>query len=177
MTDIEELRILLCNKRWQNEIDAIEENDDSDDDELIEKYKKNIKKKVKPDKKISTIIKNNNKDSKSAIDNKDEIDPSIIPSNATLPMFQQIDYYLYKKPWLRLQEFHKLIKIREYINSLNIKDNEKKNLIELLEKKLKNKELKNKQITYVPKKEVITKISGVSELNEYLSDDSTSDDD
>ena len=93
-------------------------------------------------------------------------------------MFQEIDYYLYKKPWLRLQEFHKLIKIKEYVNSLNIKEKDKKQLIELLEKKIKNKELKNKQITYVPEKEIIIKISGVKELDKHLNDDaddSTSD--
>lgn len=65
--------------------------------------------------------------------------------------------YLYLKPWNKLTQTHKIIKIKEFINNLDIKNNTEKDklkdeLIELLkDKKVKNKitydELKGKLIS------------------------------
>ena len=45
-------------------------------------------------------------------------------------IFDNLDQYMFNKPWNRLPEVHKLIKMKEYINkSLIIYDNEKKNIL------------------------------------------------
>ena len=56
---------------------------------------------------------------------------------------QYTDDYLYLKPWTKLTAIHKIIKIKEYVNMLLIKD--EKNKIELKEKLIDM--VKNKIIT------------------------------
>ena len=41
-------------------------------------------------------------------------------------MFVDINRYVYKKPWAKLPEFHKLVKIREYIDKLMFKSEKNK---------------------------------------------------
>lgn len=57
---------------------------------------------------------------------------------------QYTDDYLYLKPWVKLNTIHKIIKIKEYINMLLIKDEKDKN------------ELKEKLINMI-KTKIITK--------------------
>jgi hypothetical protein len=51
------------------------------------------------------------------------------------------DDYLYKKPWNRLNIVHKIIKIKEFINSKNISLENKNYLIQKLSLMIKNKKL------------------------------------
>jgi hypothetical protein len=174
-TDIHELRILLSNKRWSNQMTRIQKDEKSDDDELISDIKKRIKiVRKKKTEFVSSIIK---KVDMTKLQMKSK--QPIIINNDMSPLFSEIEQYIYKKPWLRLQEYHKIVKLREYVKSLEAKERDKKNLEELLINKLKNKELKNKQVTYMPEKEKIMNIKGVKELDKYQvsdSDSSNSDD-
>ena len=58
---------------------------------------------------------------------------------------QYSDDYLYQKPWTKLTAIHKIIKIKEYVNSLLIKtDIDKQELKEKLVEMVKNKVLTKK---------------------------------
>ena len=60
-------------------------------------------------------------------------------------MSEKIDY-LYTKPWSKLNQIHKIIKIKEFINNLDITDLEKENLKDDLIQIIKEKKKKNKII-------------------------------
>jgi hypothetical protein len=85
-----------------------------------------------------------------------------------------MDDYVYKKPWSRLREFHRIVKLREYIDSLEydekllstnmdkIKKNKEMLITQLIEL-LKNKELSKKknQVLYDVDKTKIIEIGCV----------------
>jgi hypothetical protein len=74
--------------------------------------------------------------------------------------------YLYLKPWSKLTQIHKVIKIKEFINNLDIKDvTEKENLKEQLIIQIKEKKSKNK-ISYDDTKGKILSISNLSFNND-----------
>uniref|UniRef100_A0A6C0EDB7 Uncharacterized protein n=1 Tax=viral metagenome TaxID=1070528 RepID=A0A6C0EDB7_9ZZZZ len=90
-------------------------------DEIISKYFYDIK-------------KNNNIISKSLSDS------DIIQSSENNNIYEN----LYKKSWSKLNIVHKIIKIKEFINTLNIEiEEEKNNLINTLIQFIKNKKVKN----------------------------------
>jgi hypothetical protein len=83
-----------------------------------------------------------------------------------------MDDYVYKKPWSRLREFHRIVKMREYINELpydnsvsaeRIKKNKDIIIVELI-KVLRSKELSKKknQVTYDIEQMKITEIGCIS---------------
>jgi len=111
------------------------------------------------------IIKNNLYDNNKWIDisinqtrnNIDNIENSDTLTNKDSEVQNEIveyDINLYKKPWNKLNIIHKILKIKEYINNLNINDSiEKNNLIDQLVNLIKKKELtKKKKILYNKKK-------------------------
>lgn len=72
------------------------------------------------------------------------------------------DDYLYKKPWSKLANIHKIIKMKEYVNKLLINNNEdrerlKETLAKLINKKILTKkdmviyDVHNGRITSIPK--------------------------
>lgn len=68
-------------------------------------------------------------------------------------LFDNIDQYMFNKPWNRLPEVHKFIKIKEYVNkSLIIYENEKKEkLIKQMFAAVKQKKLTRKgSVNYDP---------------------------
>jgi hypothetical protein len=70
--------------------------------------------------------------------------------------------YLYLKPWSKLTQIHKVIKIKEFINNLDITNVvEKENLKDKLIDQLKEKKSKNK-INYDDTKGKILSISNLS---------------
>jgi hypothetical protein len=76
--------------------------------------------------------------------------------------------YLYLKPWTKLNVIHKIIKIKEFVNSLNIKDKKeedilKEKIIEIIKDKILSK--KNK-INYDSTKGNIISISCLSFNND-----------
>lgn len=74
---------------------------------------------------------------------------------------QHVDY-LYLKPWNKLTLIHKIIKIKEFTNNLDIKDtSEKEELKDKLIELLKNKSIKNK-INYDETKGKVISISQLS---------------
>jgi len=79
------------------------------------------------------------------------------PTSATN---QFSDDYLYQKPWTKLTAIHKIIKIKEFTNSLLIKDEtEKSDIREKLVNLIKNKILTKKDsVLYDPVKSKIISI-------------------
>jgi hypothetical protein len=77
--------------------------------------------------------------------------------------------YLYLKPWSKLTQIHKVIKIKEFVNGLDIIDqNEKENIKDKLINQIKEKKTKNK-INYDETKGKILSISNLSfEDNKYI---------
>ena len=77
--------------------------------------------------------------------------------------------YLYLKPWSKLTQIHKVIKIKEFVNSLDISNqSEKENLKDKLIDQVKEKKTKNK-INYDETKGKILSISNLSfENNKYI---------
>ena len=77
--------------------------------------------------------------------------------------------YLYLKPWTKLTQIHKVIKIKEFVNNLDISNQtEKENLKDKLIDQIKEKKTKNK-INYDETKGKILSISNLSfENNKYV---------
>lgn len=122
------------------------------------------------------IIKNNTYDNnkwidqvinynKITIENNDNIisSESINKDSDVQNELVEYDNNLYKKPWIKLNIIHKFLKIKEYINDLNITNtDEKETLIELLINLVKNKLLtKKKKVLY---DEINGKIISITEL-------------
>lgn len=112
---------------------------------------------------IDILLINQNK---IIIENNEILVSSESVSNKDSEVQNEINEYdinLYKKPWVKLNIIHKFLKIKEYINDLNINDmTEKNKLIELLIILVKNKELtKKKKVLY---DEINGKIISIVEL-------------
>lgn len=89
-------------------------------------------------------------------------------------IFQQNNEYMYKKPWNKLSEVHKIIKIKEYVtNQLGIIDKKYENeLIKKLTKYIKDKILsKKKSVNYDMYKAKIISIPSLKyNGNKYIID-------
>lgn len=74
---------------------------------------------------------------------------------------KDMDILVFQKPWNKLREFHKIMKIKEYIDNLVIKKQNKKYLKDELEKGLKEKRFtKNKSsVIYDSENMIIEEIS------------------
>ena len=77
--------------------------------------------------------------------------------------------YLYLKPWSKLTQIHKVIKIKEFVSGLDISnDNDKETLKDKIIGQIKEKKAKNK-INYDDMKGKILSISNLSfDNNEYV---------
>ena len=111
---------------------------------LNKKYQSNLKtylnktKNNKYDKYFSDIIE----------DSDDDITSSQSLTNNNITS-DSIDEYYYKKPWNKLNIIHKKIKLKEFVNNLMIKRNEKKKLISDLIQLLNQKKItKKNEIDY-----------------------------
>jgi|UniRef100_A0A6C0D949 hypothetical protein len=85
---------------------------------------------------------------------------AISQNNSQTDFQKQVDTidYLYLKPWTKLTLIHKIIKIKEFVNNLEIKDEtEKDNLKDTLIELIKDKSIKNK-VNYDETKGKITSI-------------------
>ena len=93
--------------------------------------------------------------------NKIQIDEKISDKEPSKTETETIDY-LYLKPWSKLTQIHKVIKIKEFVNNLEIKNLiEKENLKDKLIDQIKEKKSKNK-INYDDTKGKILSISNLS---------------
>lgn len=82
-------------------------------------------------------------------------------------MFEQIDKQIFTQKWSKLSDFHKEIKIKEYIEEKYINHKNKNKLLELLLDYLKNKKLKtDKIINYDSKISKIIEIKNLIELDD-----------
>jgi len=92
------------------------------------------------------------------VTNKQETNNDIkSQSSGKITMFDEIEKYIYKKPWNRLQNHHRIVKIKEYIEK-NHKDNENE-LIALLIPAINNNNLNSmKHVNYDAPSETIIDI-------------------
>lgn len=110
---------------------------------LIKACEKNNIEKDLLEKKLNTL--NSESEVKSTL--KKEISHQSLVNMTESPTSNQqySDDYLYQKPWTKLTAIHKIIKIKEYVNSLLIKtDIDKQELKEKLVEMVKNKVLTKK---------------------------------
>ena len=102
----------------------------------------------------SNLVKNLKNDEKFFINNLIKtLDNSINVNNLlTVTETEKTeDDYLYKKPWNRLNMVHKIIKIKEFINNMDISLENKNNLIQKMTLMIKNKKLqKVSDVEYNP---------------------------
>ena len=85
------------------------------------------------------------------VENKKIISSNKIESEKEEDMYN--DDYLYRKPWNRLTEIHKIIKIREFVEKLNCSDENINNLKKILEKMVYEKKLTKKNTVVYDSKE------------------------
>ena len=133
--NFEKIKLLLNIKYYKNLINVCNKN--SINSSFLENKKNNL------------IVQNNNDNVSSAEHNITETD--IVSEN--------IDY-LYTKSWNKLNQIHKVIKIKEFINNLEINEINKEILKDELIEMSKDKKKKNK-INY---DEVKCKIINISSL-------------
>ena len=116
--DFEKIKLLLNIKYYTNLINTC--------------HKNNIESSFLEIKKNSLLLQNTNINILSDTEKSETVEKS-----------ENIDY-LYTKSWNKLNQIHKVIKIKEFINSLEIKENDKEELRENLIDMLKDKKNKNK---------------------------------
>ena len=86
--------------------------------------------------------KNQSNESSDTVDTVDTID-AVSESHSSIKQYD--DNYLYQKQWAKMAPIHKIIKIKEFINSLQINDsNQKQQLKDKLIEMVKNKTLTKK---------------------------------
>lgn len=81
--------------------------------------------------------------------------------------------YLYKKPWTKLSEVHKIIKLREFVNKLLIENDDKKKQLKIKLKQLVKKKVLTRKNTVKydsNKGRVISIPSLIYQNGEYLID-------
>ncbi len=132
-------------------------------------YYENIKNEVKDIKKNKSIVKKF-----MLLENKKNIIP-----DAKINDFQNIINFvddankdIYEKQWGKIPIFHKMEKVKEFLEITNLDDEEKKEKLTEIKDMIVNKELKNKDIEY--KNSKIYKMKNV-DLDDYeLEDDDIS---
>lgn len=95
------------------------------------------------------------------------IDNNITETNSLTETDTYTEDYIYKKEWNKLHSTHKIIKLREFVNRLNINnDTEKKNLKKDLINLVKNKKLtKKNSVNYNSEKGLISSIPNLNVVN------------
>jgi len=132
--------------RYQNEIDCMKQNkqEDADRIKILSERVTKVQKQIKD--------AEQNSSTKQSVDEK--------KSNE---LFDGLRNCIYKKPWARLPEFHKIVKVKEYVLSLKIQDKkQKQQLYDNLVKGIKEKKLtKKNNVVYDSDKGIITQINCV----------------
>lgn len=74
--------------------------------------------------------------------------------------FNEIEKMVYSNKWNNLKQFHKLVKIKEYLDTINMLVTEKDKIFKILEQLLTDKKLKHdKHIVYNSNNQRVTSIS------------------
>lgn len=119
--DLDNIRNDLLCKRYTNEIEYLETNQDNNNDNITRiKILKDL---------LSSQTKNNKK---STLDE----------------LREDLNKTIYNKPWHRLNNFAKLVKIKEYITEFNIDNTLKEKIIKDFENLVESNKLKTKYVDY-----------------------------
>lgn len=107
----------------------------------------------------------NNEYIRNRIEQLEQIINNIITVNESKNIngyMKEIDKYIYKKPWTRLQPYHRTIKIKEYIENTYTDAKFKKKLLNDLIKLINDNKLNsNKMVKYDPYNEKILSIPAI----------------
>ena len=155
--DIRNIRRKFFRLRFENELEYLKQDIDNSkidsDNENNSENNENEEENwlVKRIDQLQSIISN--------FDNKNkEIDRSS-GTNIT-ETFDEINEQLYRKAWSRLPSFHKMVKIKEYLNELIDDKDEREKLLKEIEKNISNKKLNTKKsIGYSSKDKKILSMS------------------
>lgn len=79
---------------------------------------------------------------------KNEATESELETVTESEILQKDISYLFKKPWTKLSNIHKIVKIKEYIRGLNYSSSVKSKIEKNLMKLLKSKKLKKEDFIY-----------------------------
>jgi hypothetical protein len=111
---------------------------------------------------IENLIKKNIilHDKEKELDNENSVSNENITETDILS--ENIDY-LFLKPWNKLNQIHKIIKIKEFVNNLKTNTIDKDNIKEILINSIKNK--KKLKLSYDDNKGKIISISNLSFIN------------
>jgi hypothetical protein len=142
--------LCLDNKLYylQNELSMVKQlkGEEDIDNKKRKRYKKEIK----------NIIRSTQESL-----NKLNVQP-IDVNNESTKLYENMDKLLFRKPWHRLPKFHKVVKIKEFVETNNLGKKEKKKLLErILLDMFENKTIESKHVKYDPEKECITSIKNV----------------
>ena len=93
---------------------------------------------------LKILEKKNKSTSDTSETKRMSLDVNTIKNNQDSPLNSFSDDYLYQKPWTKLTAIHKIIKIKEFVTTLEIKDEKerveiKEKLIELVKNKILTK--------------------------------------
>lgn len=139
--EIDYIRRKLYISKFQNELDFLKENDMAavveDEDNWMTERSNQL------EKIISTL-------------EKEQKEPS---TDTKESIFDEVEKYMFKKPWNRMSLFHRMAKINEYLNEHMDDDAVKKDLSKKFSKEINDKKLGTKKyVEYDPKEEKILSI-------------------
>ena len=139
--DILKIKKSLNEKALKNELKAYEMNKIPFDPVRVEKLKMEL----------------GQNDKQSDIEN-DELLPK--DNNTMALFFDVLDDLVYKRPWIKLSEFHKKTKLKEYVNNMYTNPSDKKKFFSKISKAIKsNDKFLKKNIDYNPVTSQIISIS------------------
>lgn len=146
MIDIQNISYTLTLERYQNELNSLvkQPESNSSDDKSNSDKEREIDERIKLLEQIIEKIKENHNKTKKKKLNFDEVNANI-----------------YKKEWHRLSTFHRKEKVKQYINKQynDLDDKTKKKLLETLTKMVDNKQLSTKKsVNYNKDDEIILDI-------------------
>jgi len=156
VNEIDEIAKMLKIHRYKTELDHTNDLREETNDEKIDK-KKQIDRLVE-------IIHDIDPEYKLEIVLRTKVSNSVTKAKN---MFSEMTKMVYMKPWKKLPEFHKSVKIKEYIEKTYGKDTEKSKIVaSLLSEAIENKELgKEDYVIYDTKNCEIIQIPVLKETN------------
>ena len=106
---------------------------------------------------------NNNNTRTPQLDNiidKLKTSESIIDGNTNKSQFNEIEKLVYSKKWVNLQYFHKITKIKEYLDKIVTDNNERTKLVSAIGDMINTKKIKyNKHLVYDSSKQQIVSMA------------------
>ncbi len=140
--DLDSIRIKFFKEKFVNELEslkcdleAVEEDSNSDENSSVEgeDHTNWLRERIKNLEDIIAMVDKGEENSNKLKKNKLEVD------------FDEINNYVYRKTWNRLPNFHKVVKIKEYIKELVNDEKTQNEIVKLLSKYVEEKKINTKK--------------------------------